>query len=219
MSSKDLEILLYKNRLNQMTLIDLLPNLSKTTVTHLLRDLNHSTQPMEDNAVHIFTDGNCKRNGKSGSKGGYAVFFTEDSDSPFYNLNYSAIIAKDPTNQKAELMAMLKVFEILHEHQSLFIDKPIIIVSDSMYSIKCLTEWYKNWVRNDWKTSKGEPVKNDLLIKRIIEIRKTLGPLDKNITFKHIHSHTVCPGNRESKEYFLWYGNDRVDKMINEILV
>ena len=228
MSSKDLEILLYRHKLNQLTLIELLPTLSKATITHLIRDLTNlgspttSQTPMPatapDNTVYIFTDGNCKRNGKAGSKGGYAVFFTDDQDSPFHNLNYSSLVAKDPTNQKAELLAMLKVFEIIQEHQNLFSDKPIMIVSDSMYSIKCLSEWYKNWIKNDWKTSKGEPVKNDMIIKRIVAIRDTLGPLVNNIKFKHIHSHTVCPANRDSKEYFLWYGNDRVDKMINDML-
>lgn len=227
MSVKDLEILLYRHKLNQSTLIELLPQLSKTTITHLLRDLASQTQTQTqtppsqappDNMVYIFTDGNCKRNGKAGAKGGYAVFFTDDPESPFHNLNYSSLIATDPTNQKAELLAMLKVFETIEENTVLFAGKSITIVSDSMYSIKCLSDWYKNWVKNNWKTSKGEPVKNDLIIKRIIAIRDTLGPLGNNISFKHIHSHTVCPANRESKEYFLWYGNDRVDKMINDIL-
>ena len=61
MSTKDLEILLYRQKLNQTTLMEMLPMLSKTTVTHLLRDLTSKLDAQAptqapDNIVHIFTD-------------------------------------------------------------------------------------------------------------------------------------------------------------------
>jgi ribonuclease HI len=219
MSRKEFEIFLYKTKLNQFSLLDLLPKLSGKTIQHLMRDFEVVEKSTADeNQVYIFTDGNCKRNGKTGAKGGYAVFFSDKDDSPYYNLNYSNLIAKEPTNQKAELLAMQKAFEIVQDNGNIFNSKQITIVSDSMYAIKCLTEWSKNWVRNNWKTAKGEAVKNDLILKRILELKNEVEQT-VSIKFKHIHSHTVAPSDQASKEYLLWYGNHKVDEMINQILI
>ncbi len=36
----------------------------------------------------------------------------------------------------------------------------ITVVSDSEYLVKGMSGWVKGWLRNGWKTAKGEPVKN-----------------------------------------------------------
>ncbi|MHB0870111.1 MAG: ribonuclease HI [Chloroflexota bacterium] len=41
--------------------------------------------------------------------------------------------------------------------------KEITVVSDSEYLVKGMSGWVKGWLRNGWKTSKGEPVKNRAL--------------------------------------------------------
>ncbi len=38
-------------------------------------------------SINKFTDGNCKNNGRSNAKGGYAVFFSDEEDSEYFHLN------------------------------------------------------------------------------------------------------------------------------------
>jgi ribonuclease HI len=215
MSRKDFEIFLYKNKLNEKSLIDVFPRLSSKTLKYIMNDLD---SPTEQNTVYAFTDGGCKNNGKPNAKGGYAVFFTDNTDSEHFDLKTVGLIVCNPTNQKAELTAMYKLFGILQDNKALFINKKVVVCTDSMYSIKCINDWSKKWELNNWKTSKGEDVKNCDLIKTIVNLKKQCEDDKIQIVFKHVFSHITMPNDKTSKEYMLWYGNDRVDKMINELL-
>lgn len=46
-------------------------------------------------------------------------------------------------------------------------DRPVRIYSDSNYAIKCVTEWYKKWETNGWKSAAGKDVDNKDIIKPI----------------------------------------------------
>lgn len=46
----------------------------------------------------------------------------------------------------------------------------VIIRSDSQYTIDCLSKWYNGWHRNNWKTQKGEDVKNKDLIQHLHQL-------------------------------------------------
>lgn len=220
-SRKDFEIFLYKNKLNDKTLLDLLPRLSSKSIKYIMNDMSIledlGTQ-VENSNVFAFTDGGCKNNGKANAKGGYAVLFSDDVDSEYYNLNQVGLIVTEPTNQKAELTAMYHLFDILNENKKLFANKKVIVCTDSMYSLKCVNDWSKKWELSGWKTSKGEPVKNSELIKNIINLKKQCEDNGVQVSFKHVFSHTTAPIDKNSKEYRLWYGNYIVDKMINDIL-
>lgn len=218
-SRKDFEIFLYKNKINEKTILDVLPRLSSKTIKYIMNDLEIIQQGETDNVLYVFTDGGCKNNGKKQAKGGYAVFFNDNPDSEYFTLNKVGLIVTEPTNQKAELTAMYHLFDILQENTSLFVNKKIVICSDSMYSIKCINEWSKKWELNDWKTSKGESVKNCDLIKKVLNLKKQCEDNGINVVFKHVFSHTTAPTDKSSKEYQLWYGNFTVDKMINEAIV
>jgi ribonuclease HI len=213
MQRKDFEIFLYKNRLNESSILEMLPNLSSKTIQYLARDLEHSEPSTDD--LYVFTDGNCKKNGGINAQAAYGVYFTDDTDSMFYDLNFVGPVVEDPTNQKAELMAFWKLYTVINENSRLFEGKRVILCSDSLYAIKCVTEWSKNWIKNGWKTSKNESVKNADIIKRIIAEKEACAV---EVVFKHVFSHTKEPHDKSSKEYKLWYGNDVVDKLINNFL-
>lgn len=222
-SKKEFEIFLYKNKLNELSLIDILDNLSAKTIGYLMRDLDIKVKKINScNTLYIFTDGGCKNNGKNNCKGGYGVYFTDNPSSPFYKLNTVELIREQPTNQKAELLAIHKAFCLLNTNIELIVDiSKIVIVTDSMYSIKCVKEWSKSWIKNNWVTSKGEKVKNEDIIKDILSSEETLrknGSRDLQIEFKHIFSHTQEPKNSDSLEYLLWDGNNKIDTMINIVL-
>ncbi|GAB2524210.1 ribonuclease H family protein [Nocardia heshunensis] len=65
------------------------------------------------------------------------------------------------TNQIAELRALL---EAIRAHPGA---EPLLIESDSLYAIKCASEWINGWRNNGWKTSTGAAVKNVELIQQI----------------------------------------------------
>lgn len=51
-------------------------------------------------------------------------------------------------------------------------------MTDSQFTINCMTQWIQNWKRNDWKTASGGPVKNkidlqtlDLLVNKFQDVK------------------------------------------------
>jgi ribonuclease HI len=93
------------------------------------------------------------------------------------------------TNQRAELAAILRALEISPTNCD------VHIITDSQYSINCVTVWSKNWERNDWLKSTKEPVMNKDLIQEVlarIRDREALGAATK---FSWIKGHSKDPGN------------------------
>lgn len=220
MSSKyyqQLQLFLYKNKLNESSIMDLLPKFSSTTIKHIINDLGIIEPPKESNELYIFSDGNCKGNGKKHAKAGYSVFFTDEEESPFYKLNKTRLVVSEPTNNKAELSGIKYIFKTIRDNQDIFKDKKNIICTDSMYSINCIEKWSKSWIKNGWKNSKGEEVKNKELIQEILDLKQQINQ-DMKIVFKHVMGHTVEPLDKNSLEWKLWYGNNKVDSNINELL-
>jgi ribonuclease HI len=216
------EVLLYKNKLNTKTFIDILPNLSDKTIELIIQDLNliHNKNEIDQRTLIIWSDGGCQGNGKKNSKAGYSIFFTDDQSSPFYNFNTTKLILSNPTNNKAELSGIEYIFKTICENIQLFqhYRDNIIICTDSMYSINCIDKWYKSWIKNNWKNSRGESVKNKEIITQILEYKNIIEQNSIKTKFKHVFSHTREPNDKMSFEYKLWYGNKKVDERINKIL-
>ena len=69
--------------------------------------------------------------------------------------------------------------------------RPVVVVSDSKYSIDALTTWYAGFVRRGWKTTAGTDVKNPDLIRRIRTLLDQL-PL---VHLVHVRGHVGHAGN------------------------
>lgn len=149
----------------------------------------------------IFTDGSCNNNLPMNERcGGYGVYFQNNE-----KLNISKKLkGKHISSQAAELTAIVKGIE---KCISTSIVNKIIIYSDSMYSIKCVTEWSEKWKRNGWKKSNGEKIENKKLIKKLYFYNKNI-----NLEFHHVRSHKKEP-EKDTEEHKLWYGNDMADKL------
>ena len=65
------------------------------------------------------------------------------------------------TNNRMELMAAIAGLETLSEPCD------IVLSTDSQYVRQGITEWMPGWVRRNWKTSGGDPVKNRDLWERL----------------------------------------------------
>ena len=106
--------------------------------------------------IKIYTDGSCLNNP---GDGGWAAIIN----------NEGAIIKisgseKNTTNNKMELMAPIKALEEIEKN------KKITIYTDSQYVKLGITEWIHKWVKNNWQTSKKEPVKNKELWFRLYKL-------------------------------------------------
>lgn len=141
----------------------------------------------------VFTDGSCKII-DGNKKAGYGIYFGKGDER-----NISDRFTENPTNNRAELYAILICLEILIK-----MDTPYIIITDSKYAFDCITKYAKKWEKNDWVTIDGENVKNKEFIKPAYEIMKRY----KNIGIRHVNSHT---GLRDI--YSL--GNKEADKLAN----
>jgi ribonuclease HI len=191
--------------------------LSEKSIKSILSDLKIKTKtvkpPIElnENDTLIFTDGSAINNGKTNVKAAFSVFFNEPS---LNHLNNTEIMSDNLSNNGAELSAILYALKTVNNNKELFANKKVIVISDSLYSIKCITGgWSKKWIENGWLTSKKEPVKNKELIQEILEYNSNL-----NVAFKHVFSHQPAPNNTDSIEYLLWKGNDIVDKNCSNFL-
>jgi len=128
--------------------------------------------------IEIFTDGACSSNGRSSAQAGYGLYFPNNE----YKSYGRAFIHKPITNQRAELYAIYKALKIGTTE-----DNKLIIYTDSLYSINCVTKWMKSWLASGWKTKTGKPVKNVDILQMINEIY--LENKEK-ITFVHVKAHT-----------------------------
>jgi len=156
------------------------------------------------NALYIFTDGSSVGNGSRDSKAGYGIYIPEPKE---YTVHMKGTLPDGATNNCAELTAILDALR-LHDYNKVKkksqssncpIDD-IVIVTDSDYSIKCITQWSTNWVRNGWISGTGE-VKNKKLIQQILVLYKKY-----DVKFLHINSHTTYTG-------FFYDGNGVADKL------
>ena len=109
--------------------------------------------------IKIYTDGSCLKNP---GNGGWAAI-----------INVNNVIkeisgsVKDTTNNKMELMAPIKAIQEVKEQQ------PIEIYTDSQYVKLGITDWIHKWIKNNWQTSKKEPVKNKDLWMELYDLTKS----------------------------------------------
>jgi ribonuclease HI len=140
----------------------------------LLRDeIKNDTS---DNQLIIYTDGACSHNGnKEKAKAGIGVYFSESNTEKYENISQKLEI-REPTNNKAELIAIL---ESLRSTQNSKL--PITIYTDSQYSINAITLCYPEWI----KTDKLHTKKNtDILTKIHLQL------VSRDVYFKHIKGHS-----------------------------
>ena len=106
--------------------------------------------------ITIYTDGSCLNNP---GNGGWAAIININDD-----VKKISGSVKDTTNNKMELMAPIKALQKIKEKQ------PIKIYTDSQYVRLGITDWVHKWIKNNWQTSKKEPVKNKELWIQLYEL-------------------------------------------------
>ena len=108
--------------------------------------------------VEIWTDGGCKPNP---GPGGWSAI-----------LRYRGTIREisgaeaETTNNRMELTAAAAALESLKRPCT------ILLHTDSEYLKNGITRWHTGWVRKNWRTAAGDPVKNMDLWRRILDAAK-----------------------------------------------
>mgnify|MGYP001179307086 FL=1 len=106
--------------------------------------------------IKIYTDGSCLNNP---GNGGWAAIINQNGE-----VKEISGSVKDTTNNKMELMAPIMALKQIKQNDQ------IEIYTDSQYVRLGITEWVHKWIKNNWQTSKKEPVKNKELWIQLYEL-------------------------------------------------
>ncbi|MCW8330264.1 ribonuclease H family protein [Photobacterium sp. SDRW27] len=139
---------------------------------------------LSDFDVNIYCDGACDPNpGKAGS--GVAVYCNNELAELWYGL-YNP----NGTNNTAELNALYQA--LLLAQASLEKGKTVQILSDSQYSINCISVWAFSWKKKGWMRKEQGDIKNLEVIQASHELYIKLK--DK-MTLSHVKGHAGIEGN------------------------
>jgi len=135
--------------------------------------------PLEQAAlkqVEVHTDGACLGNP---GPGGWAALLR-------YRGRERELAGGEPltTNNRMELMAAIVALETLSEGCA------VVLYTDSQYVRQGICDWMPNWVRRQWKTAAGEPVKNRDLWERLYAATQR-----HRIDWRWVKGHSGDPDN------------------------
>ncbi|MCK9607811.1 MAG: hypothetical protein M0R33_15315 [Methylomonas sp.] len=157
----------------------------------------------------IFTDGSASKNGRKNCVSAYACIVVTNKHAVYET---AKVVPGDAqSNNRGELLAIFAALNWIIENAD-EIAGEVIIVSDSRYSIQCISVWGDKWLAD---ASKAEDKKNLDIIMPAIRLRnKIRDELNIKLTFHHIDSHQPAPSSGASNtDILLWYGNDITDKL------
>ena len=129
-----------------------------------------------DDVVEIWTDGGCKPNPGPGGWAAILRFRTTEKE--------LTGAEPDTTNNRMELTAAAVALESLKRPCR------VALHTDSQYLKDGITRWMTGWVRKNWRTSGGDPVKNMDLWRRILDAAKP-----HQIDWRWVRGHDGNPMN------------------------
>ncbi len=150
--------------------------------------------------IEIYTDGACSGNP---GPGGWAAVLK-------YGEKRREISGYDAhtTNNRMELLAAIRGLEALKRPCE------VKLYSDSSYLVHAFTKgWLKSWLRNAWKKSDKQPVENQELWKRLLELNGR-----HKIEFIKVKGHADNPENNRCDEMARAAIRDGRDKARIEVL-
>jgi len=123
--------------------------------------------------IRIYTDGSCLGNP---GNGGWA-FLMQDGD----KFTAKSGFQKETTNNQMELTAAIEAlnYNIVRKDE-------IILITDSNYVKNGISEWIKNWKKNNWKTATKSNVKNRNLWEKLDELNSKL-----NVKWEWVKAHNI----------------------------
>lgn len=132
--------------------------------------------------VTIYTDGACSGNPGPGGWGSILMA----------GVNQKEISGgkKNTTNNIMELTAVIEALKLLKRPCE------VDLYSDSAYVVNAfLQDWISSWIKNNWKNSSKEEVKNKELWQELIELTQT-----HKVTFHKVKGHSDNKYNNRCDE-------------------
>ncbi len=129
--------------------------------------------------VDLYTDGSCS--GNPGPGGWAALLRCRGVEREISGGEH------ETTNNRMELLAVIEGLRMLK--------KPcrIIVHTDSQYVKNGMTSWIKVWKKNGFRTTSGEPVKNEPLWRELDRLASL-----HDVSFKWVRGHTGHPENERA---------------------
>mgnify|MGYP000649282245 FL=1 len=132
--------------------------------------------------VIIYTDGACS--GNPGPGGWGAILMINENKKEISGGN------KNTTNNVMELTAVIEALKLLKRPCN------VNLYSDSAYVVNAfLQNWISGWIKNGWKNSNKEDVKNKELWQELISLTKV-----HNVTFHKVKGHADNKYNNRCDE-------------------
>jgi ribonuclease HI len=121
--------------------------------------------------VILYTDGACSGNPGPGGYGAVLIYEGVEKE--------IAGGEKSTTNNKMEMMAVIKGLEALKEPCE------VSVYSDSAYIVNAIEQgWIDSWKKNGWRKADKKPVKNVELWEKLLELMDT-----HKVTFNKVKGH------------------------------
>jgi ribonuclease HI len=111
---------------------------------------------MDREVVEIFSDGACR--GNPGPGGWGVLLRAKGTERELYGGE------ADTTNNRMELTAVIRALEALKRPSR------VQVYTDSLYVLKGISEWMRDWKRRGWRTADKKPLKNIDLWQRLDEL-------------------------------------------------
>ena len=144
--------------------------------------------------IKIYCDGATANNGMINARGGYGVVLVHnDEEHHVYGR-----VSGDVTNQICEIWAAIVSINtaLANFSKELKEDRRIEVYSDSAYVVNCINDqWYKKWQVNGWKNSQRQPVANQPLWEKLINLLPYA-----DLTFIKVKGHTGNIYNEKADE-------------------
>lgn len=137
--------------------------------------------------IRIYTDGACSDNP---GPGGWASIWVSDN-----GIKVISGCNPNTTNNQMELTAVVvslrRVRNFLTTLSNPWMSKEYEIYSDSAYVVNSINNnWVDRWMLNDWKTSKGDDVKNVELWMECLRLLSKIRQSGVKITFIKVKGHS-----------------------------
>lgn len=142
-------------------------------------------------ALTLYTDGACLGNPGPGRW----AFALVPSDVPFLETGQTAPEAAaftrsgsayPSTNNRMELCAVINALQEAHGRAA----EAVVVVTDSQYVRKGITQWIHTWKHNGWKTAAKQPVKNKDLWEALSALADAL-----SVEWRWVKGHAGDPYN------------------------
>jgi ribonuclease HI len=136
---------------------------------------------MSEGVVEIYSDGACRGNP---GPGGWGVLLRYDGREKELWGGEAAT-----TNNRMELVAAIRALEALKRPSR------VALYTDSLYVMKGISSWIRDWKRRGWRTADKKPVKNEDLWRRLDELAAK-----HDVEWHWVRGHAGHPENERADE-------------------